>query len=436
MTEHHPSIKATTETFPSERPTFGSWVLTESGATALRQFQYRGQDLSLTYKYVLSPLAQWCVYNLTPEYIAPNVITLTGLICMIVSYLAMWRYAPLILMDDNATEDDLVPRWVFFLSACTILIYQTLDNMDGKQARRIGASSPLGLFFDHGCDAINSVFGSVNWIIALSLVPSDSIHSFVMLLGPYALFYFSTWEEYYTGELIMPIMNGPNEGLLGAVFVNLISGWYGPSYWHTCSWWESAIQPMFAAVTSGSFKIDDAFRLRNSDILICVSGMCMIQEMALKTATMVRHYGLRSLLDLLPFLSLAACMTIVSITDYNIWIDMPRTSVHLSSILFVDMTTDLMLQHMTKHKYQPFRWMMAPLVLFTAAVATRYWPNPFLSTADFLLLYTSCAGTFLILKIVVIIREMCGVLHIECFSVPSRTPGRALACNGHGTKND
>lgn len=55
---------------------------------------------------------------------------------------------------------------------------QTMDNMDGKQvcirvrspsigcslpvvalvpqARKIGASSPLGMLFDHVCDAINS----------------------------------------------------------------------------------------------------------------------------------------------------------------------------------------------------------------------------------------------------------------------------------------
>jgi ethanolaminephosphotransferase len=31
-----------------------------------------------------------------------------------------------------------------------------LDNLDGKQARRTGTSSPLGLMFDHGCDALTT----------------------------------------------------------------------------------------------------------------------------------------------------------------------------------------------------------------------------------------------------------------------------------------
>lgn len=30
------------------------------------------------------------------------------------------------------------------------------DNLDGKQARRTKTSSPLGLLFDHGCDAMTT----------------------------------------------------------------------------------------------------------------------------------------------------------------------------------------------------------------------------------------------------------------------------------------
>jgi hypothetical protein len=41
---------------------------------------------------------------------------------------------------------------------------QTLDNLDGKQARRTGSSSPLGLLFDHGCDAFNTTVGAVNQV--------------------------------------------------------------------------------------------------------------------------------------------------------------------------------------------------------------------------------------------------------------------------------
>jgi len=53
----------------------------------------------------------------------------------------------------------------------TILIYQNLDNLDGKQARKtriniyyIESSSPLGMLFDHGTDAISAFFLGMQFI--------------------------------------------------------------------------------------------------------------------------------------------------------------------------------------------------------------------------------------------------------------------------------
>jgi ethanolaminephosphotransferase len=36
-----------------------------------------------------------------------------------------------------------------------------LDEMDGKQARRTGNSSPLGMLFDHGVDAFTVGFETI-----------------------------------------------------------------------------------------------------------------------------------------------------------------------------------------------------------------------------------------------------------------------------------
>jgi len=48
------------------------------------------------------------------------------------------------------------PRWAFFLCAVGLFVYQSLDAIDGKQARRTGTSTPLGELFDHGCDSIST----------------------------------------------------------------------------------------------------------------------------------------------------------------------------------------------------------------------------------------------------------------------------------------
>lgn len=37
------------------------------------------------------------------------------------------------------------------------------DNIDGNQARKTGNSSPLGILFDHGCDALNMTIITMNF---------------------------------------------------------------------------------------------------------------------------------------------------------------------------------------------------------------------------------------------------------------------------------
>jgi ethanolaminephosphotransferase len=39
----------------------------------------------------------------------------------------------------------------------SFIIYHICDNSDGKQARRTGSSSPLGMLFDHGADCLTTL---------------------------------------------------------------------------------------------------------------------------------------------------------------------------------------------------------------------------------------------------------------------------------------
>ena len=57
-----------------------------------------------------------------------------------------------------------IPRWLFVLNAICIFLYQTLDNLDGKQARNMKQSSPLGEMFDHGVDALACTFGAMAFL--------------------------------------------------------------------------------------------------------------------------------------------------------------------------------------------------------------------------------------------------------------------------------
>lgn len=117
------------------------------------------------------------------------------------------------------------PRWVYVSFAIGLWLYSTFDNVDGKQARRTGSSSPLGELFDHGCDALNCSFAAVLQATTLGLGHS---HMSVLLYGVAAIgFYLSTAEEYHTGVLYLGYVNAPTEGVILSCVVMLVTGFYG-----------------------------------------------------------------------------------------------------------------------------------------------------------------------------------------------------------------
>jgi ethanolaminephosphotransferase len=73
--------------------------------------------------------------------VAPNTLTILGFANNLIPFLIMIWLGPGVL-----------PSWFVFLEAFCYFVYRLLDEMDGKQARRTGNSSGLGLLFDHGCD--------------------------------------------------------------------------------------------------------------------------------------------------------------------------------------------------------------------------------------------------------------------------------------------
>lgn len=61
------------------------------------------------------------------------------------------------------------PQWLWFTFAVGLFVYQSLDAIDGKQARRTGTSGPLGELFDHGCDALNTTLEVILSAAAMNL---------------------------------------------------------------------------------------------------------------------------------------------------------------------------------------------------------------------------------------------------------------------------
>uniref|UniRef100_A0A7S4MXJ2 Uncharacterized protein n=2 Tax=Odontella aurita TaxID=265563 RepID=A0A7S4MXJ2_9STRA len=174
-----------------------AWFLEPSPGTHHEVLTKAGLENIANHKYVpgaythldnlLNPI--WTkLTSLLPMWLAPNAVTTLGGMCCGASYYFLWTHSP--------NFDQNVPDWVVLLSGLSTIAYYTLDCMDGKQARRTGASSPLGQLFDHGFDCIcnmahcagvggYTMIGGTKW--------------FMILQGSLQFsFFMAQWEEYYT----------------------------------------------------------------------------------------------------------------------------------------------------------------------------------------------------------------------------------------------
>ena len=105
------------------------------------------------YNYVQSPVCDYLVQFL-PVTLAPNVITVVGVSCVAFSIVLMHC------LYGFAFEGAL-DSWFCYVAGILYFSNTVLDNMDGKQARRTGAGSPMGMLFDHGSDAMTAIMSAI-----------------------------------------------------------------------------------------------------------------------------------------------------------------------------------------------------------------------------------------------------------------------------------
>jgi len=202
------------------KPFFYHAFISQSGLENLRSYAYHGVDNSLCGRLFLN--AFWeRVITLMPMWLAPNLITLAGgIFCAIATVIAMCLCP---------TYTEVLPGWACFVCAICIFLYQTMDNIDGKQARRTGAGSPLGELFDHGVDSL--VMGMFVMIVSPVLRAGGvaTVMAGIVIMAP---FYFSHWEEYHAGILIMGELTGPTEMQVGVMGLLLLVGVTGSEWFH------------------------------------------------------------------------------------------------------------------------------------------------------------------------------------------------------------
>ncbi|KAI5095429.1 choline/ethanolamine phosphotransferase 1a, partial [Silurus meridionalis] len=185
----------------------------------LEEHRYSSEGKSL-----LEPLMQpfWCwLVERVPLWVAPNLITIIGLVLNITTTLILTYYCP------TATEQ--APRWVYLACAFGLFIYQSLDAIDGKQARRTNSSTPLGELFDHGCDSLSTVFVILGTCIAVQMGTNPDWMFFCCFVGVF-MFYCAHWQTYVSGTLRFGIID-VTEVQIFIITVYLLSAFGGSALW-------------------------------------------------------------------------------------------------------------------------------------------------------------------------------------------------------------
>ena len=235
-------------------------------------------------------------------------------------------------------------------------MYQTMDNIDGKQARRTGQSGGLGELFDHGIDSLNCTLASLCETAAMGLGPTP-IGVFTALV-PCLPMFFSTWETYHTHTLYLGYFNGPTEGLLIACMIMIFSGLYGPNIWHT---------PLADHVGFFDYLGTSSFMDLWTPILVISLLLAHMPECTYNVYLARKRQKL-------PFLPVFLEWTpmVVYTGSIGLWLYSPHSTLmkdnHLMlfcltmSFVFGRMTTKMILAHLTRQPFPYWTVLLVPLV--------------------------------------------------------------------------
>ncbi|XP_022829549.1 cholinephosphotransferase 1 isoform X2 [Spodoptera litura] len=342
----------------------------------------------------------WCwLVSKTPLWLAPNLITILGLIVNVVTTLILVWFSP------DARQDP--PRWACALCALGVFIYQSLDAIDGKQARRTGSQSPLGELFDHGCDSISTVFIALGACIAVKLGEYPT-WMFFQCFCAMTLFYCAHWQAYVTGTLKMGRID-VTEAQYSIIAIHLVSAILGPSFWAT--------------------QVGGGLEVRYSLALVAVGGAFLTVGALLasivtggvgKNGSTVA--GTSILSPVIPFsLVVVPAFIIFQKSESNVYQHHPSLYIMAFGMVAAKVTNRLVVAHMTKSEMDYYDWsLLGPAMLFLNQYFNHALPEYYV-----LWLCTIWVCVDLMRYCGQICLEICGHLRIQLFRITSPPAGAA-----------
>ncbi|KAK7207703.1 ethanolaminephosphotransferase 1 [Myxozyma melibiosi] len=384
----------------------------------LKLYKYSSVDKSFISNHILRHY--WnAAAELMPLWLAPNVITLIGLMFIYANVLCILIYVP-----------DLVgpgPSWLYYSFAAGLWMYSTMDNVDGKQARRTGSSSPLGELFDHGIDSLNCTLGGLIETACMGLGPTPA-GAFITLVSCLAMF-FSTWETYHTHTLYLGYINGPTEGIIIACLLMIVSGIFGPQIWQL-NLDEIIEVPSFLPESAAFIRVSDIFVLVvASAFFFAHLPFCVYNVYQARASKGKSFYPV--LLEIVPFVWASVSVFVWLGSEYS---DVLYKN-HLvlfaltTSFAFGRVTTKIILAHLTLQPFPYFTILLVPIYI----APFLFWVLPrvfgvmtFVGKFEIMYLwaYFFFSAAYFLSWARIVINAICDYLGINCFTIKNPTKNK------------
>lgn len=340
-------------------------------------------------------------------------VTLLGFFCILSNILLLSIFMP-----DLAGPG---PTWLYFSFAFGLFAYQTMDNIDGKQARRTGTSSGLGELFDHGIDSLNCTLASLLECAAMGLGTSKS--GVFTALCPCLPMFFSTWETYHSHTLYLGYFNGPTEGILIACAIMALSGYYGPGIWTT-----PLVQILGEKYTFGYAALLGDLSFRECWVAVITTSL-VVGHVPFCIYNVVKARRARHLPVAPVFLEWTP-MAVYSLS-IGAWMYSPYSTLRRQnhivlfcvtmSFVFGRMTTKMILAHLTRQPFPYWTVMLWPLVggavlgnlpRFGFPAVAHGWELAYLWAYFFFSLVVYSRWAYLVTT------SICDYLGINCLTIP------------------
>lgn len=349
--------------------------VTQEQLSGFDKYKYSAVDSNPLSVYVMHPF--WnSVVKVMPTWLAPNLITFTGFMFLVLNFLMLAFYD----FHFNASGEGQahVPSWVWVAAGLFNFLAYTLDGVDGKQARRTNSSTPLGELFDHGLDSwacvffvasVYSVFGSGASGVSVPLL-------YYILWVVLFSFILSHWEKYNTGILFLPWGYDISQVTISIVY--LVTAVVGVETWYQPIIWNFLYRDLFTFMILGcSFTVTLPMSLYN-----------VLKAHRSKTLKHSSAYE-----AFLPFLSpvllflLATLWVVLSPAD--ILLLQPRVFYLMVGTAFANVTCKLIVCQMSNTRCQPLTWLLLPMATVVLLAVTGTVAN------ETLLLYFWTGGVIL-----------------------------------------